>query len=71
MEFDVDWNHHEYRDNYYGLDYAESSRQVAEALGDREYTVLGGEAPGGGGWGSVRARTDKILEAFFPVNARN
>ena len=29
--------------------------------------MAGGEYPGGAGWGSWRARTDEILEAFFPI----
>ena len=67
VEFYVDWNRHEQRDSFYGMDLRKSSRQVAAALEEKGYAVLGGEAPGGGGWGSMRARTDRILEAFFPL----
>ena len=71
VEFYVDWNRHELRDTFYGMDLGKSSRQVAAALDEKGYAVLGGEAPGGGGWGSMRARTDRILEAFFPLRPRN
>ncbi len=64
----VAWNLYERRDSFYSIDYRRDSMRIYEALKARGLAVGGGEFPGAGGWSSIRARTDSILRAFFPVS---
>ena len=66
LDWYLAWNEHEYRDTFYSIDYRGDSLRIAAALEARGQGFRGGESPGGGGWGSMRARTDAILRAFFP-----
>ena len=45
----------------------ENSRELAKILADEGFVVVTNEVADGAGWGSWRARTDLILETFFPV----
>lgn len=65
--FYVDWNRWSGRNKDRAYDYGAESRRVAEALEAAGYPVAGGEALDSYGWGSLRARTDAVLEALFPL----
>ncbi|MFQ5789874.1 MAG: PQQ-binding-like beta-propeller repeat protein [Acidobacteriota bacterium] len=69
VQFYVDWTRYELRSTEWGIDLRKDSREFADLLKQRGYTVAGGESPDGAGWASWRARTDEILEAFFPFKA--
>jgi len=71
LEFYLDWASHDLRSAELGIDLREDGRQLAGLLREKGYSVVGLEYAGGAGWGSWRARTDKILEAFFPLRPRN
>ncbi len=43
------------------------SRELATLLGENGYSIVTNEVLDGAGWGSWRARTDRILESFFPL----
>jgi enterochelin esterase-like enzyme len=73
VEFYVDWNRYDLRvRNSAGanFDLREDSRTFAALLKEKGYTVSGGEAAEGFGWISWRATTDQLLEALFPLNAK-
>jgi enterochelin esterase-like enzyme len=44
-----------------------ASRELATMLAAEGYRVTTNEVADGAGWGSWRARTDRILEGFFPL----
>ncbi|MDA2930724.1 alpha/beta hydrolase-fold protein, partial [Acidobacteria bacterium AH-259-O06] len=69
VQFYVDWNRYDFR--WGDIDLREDSRKFADLLKEKGYTVAGGEAAECFGWGSWRATTDKILEAFFPLKEKN
>jgi len=64
----VDWNLYEQRSIDRGIDFETDSRTLVGALERRGYAYAGGEAIDCHGWGSWRARTDRILETFFPLD---
>lgn len=66
-QFYVDWNRFGSKNLDAGQDYAADSRRLSEALRAKGYGVAGGEAHDSYGWGSWRARSNRILEAFFPA----
>ena len=43
------------------------SRELAALLAAEGYQLVTNEVADGAGWGSWRARTDRILEGFFPL----
>ena len=49
------------------LDCEKDSRELATILAHEGYEVVTHEVADGAGWGSWRARTDRILESFFPL----
>ncbi len=65
--FYVDWNRYEWRSEDMGVDMRELNRGFYQGLKDKGYPVAGGEALDGVGWGSWRARTDRVLTALFPL----
>jgi hypothetical protein len=44
-----------------------ASRELATMLAAEGYKVITNEVVDGAGWGSWRARTDRVLESFFPL----
>ena len=72
VQFYVDWDRYDFRSTeFQTFDLREDSRKFADLLKEKGYTFAGGEFADGSGWGSWRARTDKILEAFFPLKEKN
>ncbi|MDA2937154.1 hypothetical protein MYX75_02690 [Acidobacteria bacterium AH-259-A15] len=70
IQFYVGWDRYDFRSTeYIDIDLRRDSRNFADLLKERGYTFTGSEtAEGTASWGS---RTDKILEAFFPLKAKN
>jgi enterochelin esterase-like enzyme/outer membrane protein assembly factor BamB len=64
----LDWNLYEARDQDRGYDYAVDGQRVWAALETRGYSVTGGEAMDGHGWGSWRGRADTLLATLFPLD---
>ncbi|MDA2937055.1 PQQ-binding-like beta-propeller repeat protein [Acidobacteria bacterium AH-259-A15] len=72
VQFYVDWDRYDFRSTEFEtFDLREDSRKFADLLKEKGYSFAGGEFAGGPGWGSWRVRTDKILEAFFRLKAKN
>lgn len=69
LEFYVDWNLYELRSADHGFDFGKDSRTLAEALRSAGYPCAGGEMADAHGWSGWRARSDRILKAFFPKPA--
>ncbi len=67
VRFYLDWNRFEARNVDTSLDLGEDARTLAAALEQNGFGYSGGEALDSFGWGSWRARTDRILESFFPA----
>lgn len=67
----VDWARYELRSTELGIDLRKDNREFAALLREKGYNFAGGEYAEGAGWASWRARTDEILEAFFPLKPRN
>jgi enterochelin esterase-like enzyme/outer membrane protein assembly factor BamB len=69
VAFHVDWNRYEPRneDDFLEADHAAGARALYERLRERGYEVTGGEQLDSAGWGAWRARTDDVLERFFPL----
>lgn len=69
VAFHVDWNRYESRneDDFLEADHAAGARALYERLRERGYEVTGGEHLDSAGWGAWRARTDDVLERFFPL----
>lgn len=69
--FYVEWSTYDLKAD--GLPCEEDSRELAALLVGKGYRVVTNEVADGAGWGSWRARTDRILEEFFPYsnNFRN
>ena len=67
VQFYLDWNRYELRSADSGTDLREDALRLARALQENGYSYSGGEARDAHGWGSWRARTDRVLEAFFPL----
>ena len=65
IEFYIDWARHDLRSFQWGIDLRLDNSERADMLRQKGYRVAGGEYAGGDGWGSWRARTNEILEAFF------
>ena len=70
IEFYVDWASHDLRSLQKGIDLRRDNSELAGMLRRKGYRVAGGEYAGGDGWGSWRARTNEILEAFFASSPR-
>ncbi|MEE8138033.1 MAG: alpha/beta hydrolase-fold protein, partial [Thermoanaerobaculia bacterium] len=71
IQFYMDWDRYDFRSTeYVTFDLPEDSRKFADVLKEKAYTNAGGEAASGPGWDGWRARTDKILEALFPLEPR-
>ncbi len=51
-----------------GMHSEEHSRELVALLRDNGYRVVFHEVSDGAGWGSWRARNDRILESFFPLS---
>ncbi|MFQ5669099.1 MAG: PQQ-binding-like beta-propeller repeat protein [Acidobacteriota bacterium] len=66
IQFYLDWNRYERHSAESGRDLRQDSLKLAEALKAGGYCWAGGEALDAYGWGSWRARTDRILEVLFP-----
>ena len=49
------------------VDLREHGARFAKLLDELGYKWTGGEAADASGWASWRARTDRILRAFFPL----
>lgn len=72
VQFYVDWDRYDLRSTEFEtFDLREDSRKFTDLLKEKWYDFAGGEFADGSGWGGWRARTDKILEAFFPLKAKN
>jgi len=67
VRFYLDWNRYDERNIDRDWDFAEDSRTLAAALREGGYRSRGGEMLDSGGWGSWRNRTDRVLEALFPL----
>ena len=63
----MDWNLYEKRNIDRGYDKRDDSLRAFNALKDKGYRVVGGEAADTHGWGSWRSRADQILETLFPM----
>jgi enterochelin esterase family protein len=66
LEVYLDWSRCELRSSS-GQDLREHAARLVRRLESAGLGYYGGEAPGGSGWGSWRSRTDRVLEAFFPL----
>ena len=66
LELYVDWSQYETRSVELKLDLRKDSLQLVALLDEKGLSHTGGEVVDAAGWGSWRARTDRILEAFFP-----
>ncbi|MCP4654401.1 MAG: esterase family protein [bacterium] len=64
--FYVEWSMNDLRARP-GMHSEEHSRELAALLRDKGYRVVVHEVSDGAGWGSWRARNDRILENFFPL----
>ncbi len=64
--FYVEWSINDLRARF-GMHSEEHSRELAALLRDQGYRVVVHEVSDGAGWGSWRARNDRILENFFPL----
>lgn len=64
----LDWNRNEPKDPDSGFDLHDQSIGLAEVLMFHGIDFAGGEARDSFGWASWRSRTDRILEAFFPMS---
>ncbi|MHC4990106.1 MAG: outer membrane protein assembly factor BamB family protein, partial [Planctomycetota bacterium] len=67
IEFYVDWNLYEARSVDQGYDIAADTRSLAAALEQSGYSYVGGVARDAHGWASWRARSNRILTLFFPI----
>jgi len=65
--FYLDWNRYDERNIDRGWDSAADSRELAALLQDGGYRAEGGEVLDSYGWGGWRNRTDRMLQAMFPV----
>lgn len=66
LGFYLDWGSYDARrqDQY---SYKTNNEDLVKLLEEKGYTWTGGEYPEGFGYSSWRNRTDKVLEAFFPL----
>lgn len=67
IDFYLDWSRYELRNLDSGIDLGVDSQRLAEALRAGGYDFVGGEVLDSAGWGGWRSRTDRILEALFPL----
>jgi enterochelin esterase-like enzyme/outer membrane protein assembly factor BamB len=63
----MDWNRYESHSTDSAYDLRQDSERLAGALKAQGYSYSGGEVVDAYGWGSWRARSDRILVAFFPL----
>jgi enterochelin esterase-like enzyme len=63
----LDWSTYDAKSEMEGNDFRAFSIAFAEDLRAAGYDFVGGEAHDGSGWTSWRNRTDKLLEALFPL----
>ncbi len=66
LDLYLDWNVWEDRNTDLGYDLRQDGLNLATLLAKHRFNVSGGEVNDGAGWGGWRARTHRILEAFFP-----
>jgi enterochelin esterase-like enzyme/outer membrane protein assembly factor BamB len=64
----MDWNRYESHSTDSAYDLRQDSERLAGALKAKGYSYTGGEVIDAYGWGSWRARSDRILVALFPIN---
>jgi len=64
--FYVEWSTHDLSAGE-NIQSEKASRELAAILGEGGYKVVSNQVADGAGWGSWRARTDQILEGFFPL----
>jgi enterochelin esterase-like enzyme/outer membrane protein assembly factor BamB len=67
VELFLTWNRYDVRSHAGGIDYKGDSEKLAKALRDHGYDFAGGEVLDAHGWGALRAVSDDILEALFPL----
>ncbi|MCP3956938.1 MAG: PQQ-binding-like beta-propeller repeat protein [bacterium] len=65
--FYVEWSLNDLEIDQAGIHSEKHSRALAKLLGENGYGLVIHEVSDGAGWGSWRARTDRILESFFPL----
>jgi len=63
----LDWGKYDIQSPLEGWSIAAANAKLGRYLTEHKYAYTGGEVNEGFGWGSWRNRTDKILEAFFPL----
>lgn len=63
----LDWGTYDYRYASYEYDARRFSQSFVKMLRGKNYQVAGGEVNEGSDYASWRRRTDRILEAFFPI----
>lgn len=67
VSFYLDWGTYDYRSPGGGFSWIDDNKKLIKLLGDKGYSLSGGEVSDGWGFASWRNRTDKILETFFPL----
>jgi enterochelin esterase-like enzyme/outer membrane protein assembly factor BamB len=67
----LDWGKYDYRNPAAGFNWVENNQKFAALLKEKGYRISGGQVNDGFDWPSWRARTDRILEAFFPIKELN
>ncbi|MEO1088917.1 MAG: alpha/beta hydrolase-fold protein, partial [Acidobacteriota bacterium] len=64
--FYVEWSLNDIEVARAGIHCEAHSRELAELLGNKGFSLVTQEVADSAGWGSWRTRTDRILELFFP-----
>jgi len=67
MTIYLDWGKYDLRTPAEGSSSPRQNRAFARALREKRYTFTGGEVHDGPGWASWRNRTDRLLQALFPL----
>lgn len=68
MDFYIEWGLYDGRAPHENWDVRAWTREFAEVVESRGYTVAGGEVPDGIGWSSWKNRTDRVLRSLFPLD---
>ncbi len=63
----VEWSRHDYHLPQRDIDTAADSKSLLEKLGKQGVETTEDIVTGAAGWGSWRAQTHRLLEAFFPL----
>lgn len=63
----LDWSRFDDRRRDRGYSFAEEAEALAANLRAGGYAFVGGEVADSTGWGGMRARADRFLEALFPM----